>query len=58
MAMDNITSNNNANFYWWFGVVEDRNDPLRLGRGRVRIIGYHTEILQALLVLDGLRLVQ
>lgn len=41
--MDNITSNNNANFYWWFGVVEDRNDPLRLGRCRVRIIGYHTE---------------
>jgi predicted chitinase len=43
MAMDNITSNNNANFYWWFGVVEDRDDPLRLGRCRVRIIGYHTE---------------
>lgn len=43
MAMDNITSNNNPNFYWWFGVVEDRNDPLRLGRCRVRIIGYHTE---------------
>jgi predicted chitinase len=43
MAMDNITSNNNANFYWWFGVVEDRNDPLRLGRCRVRIIGYHSE---------------
>lgn len=43
MTMDNITSNNNANFYWWFGVVEDRNDPLRLGRCRVRIIGYHTE---------------
>lgn len=41
--MDNITSNNNANFYWWFGVVEDRNDPLRLGRCRIRIIGYHTE---------------
>ncbi len=41
--MDNITSNNNANFYWWFGVVEDRDDPLRLGRCRVRIIGYHTE---------------
>ena len=41
--MDNITSNNNANFYWWFGVVEDRDDPLRLGRCRVRIIGYHTD---------------
>jgi len=43
MPMDNITSNNNSNFFWWFGVVEDRNDPLRLGRCRVRIIGYHTE---------------
>lgn len=40
--MDNITSNNNPNFYWWFGAVEDRNDPLRLGRCRVRIVGYHT----------------
>lgn len=27
---------------WWQGVVEDRNDPLFLGRCRVRIIGYHT----------------
>lgn len=46
--MDNITSNNNANFYWWFGVVEDRDDPLRMGRCRIRILGYHnddTEIL-------------
>lgn len=43
MTMDNITSNNNPNFYWWFGLVEDRNDPLRLGRCRVRIIAYHTD---------------
>jgi len=43
MTMDNITSNNNANFYWWFGVVEDRDDPLRLGRCRTRILGYHTD---------------
>ena len=28
-------------FVWWFGVVEDRNDPLFLGRCRVRILGYH-----------------
>lgn len=41
--MNNFTSNNNANFYWWFGVVEDRNDPLRLGRCRIRILGYHTD---------------
>jgi hypothetical protein len=29
-------------FFWWIGVVEDRDDPLRLGRARVRIFGYHT----------------
>jgi len=28
-------------FCWWQGVVEDRNDPSKLGRVRVRIIGYH-----------------
>lgn len=30
-------------FYWWIGVVEDRQDPLELGRARVRIFGYHHE---------------
>lgn len=30
-------------FVWWFGVVEDTNDPLKLGRVRVRIFGYHPE---------------
>lgn len=30
-------------FVWWFGVVEDIDDPLKLGRVRVRIFGYHTE---------------
>lgn len=29
------------NFVWWMGVVEDRKDPSRLGRCRVRIFGYH-----------------
>ena len=28
-------------FVWWTGVVEDRQDPLKLGRCRVRIIGWH-----------------
>ena len=28
---------------WWVGVVENRNDPERLGRCKVRIFGYHTE---------------
>jgi hypothetical protein len=30
-------------FVWWFGVVEDRNDPKALGRVRCRVYGYHTE---------------
>jgi hypothetical protein len=30
-------------FVWWQGVVEDRHDPLYLGRCRVRILGWHTE---------------
>jgi hypothetical protein len=34
------------NFIWWIGVVEDRVDPLNLGRCRVRIFGTHTENLQ------------
>lgn len=29
------------NFIWWIGVVEDIDDPLTLGRCRVRIYGYH-----------------
>ena len=33
------------NFVWWIGVVEDRDDPLKLGRCRVRIFGSHTEDL-------------
>lgn len=28
-------------FVWFTGVVEDRQDPLKLGRVRVRIIGWH-----------------
>jgi len=30
-------------FYWWIGVVEDREDPEKLGRCRVRILGYHLD---------------
>jgi len=30
-------------FIWWVGVVENRFDPLYLGRCRVRIVGWHTE---------------
>ena len=30
-------------FTWWQGVVEDRHDPLYLGRCKVRILGWHSE---------------
>lgn len=30
-------------FVWWIGVVEDRIDPLGIGRCRVRIKGWHTD---------------
>lgn len=34
-------------FYWWVGVVENnKDDPLGLGRCKVRIFGWHTENLQ------------
>ena len=26
-----------------YGIVEDRNDPLKIGRVRVRVHGYHTD---------------
>ena len=38
--MDTIDT---VQFIWWQGVVEDRNDPLQLGRCRVRILGWHPE---------------
>lgn len=39
----NFFTNGDTNFYWFFGVVEDRYDPMKLGRCRVRILGYHTD---------------
>ena len=32
-------------FVWFQGVVEDRIDPLQLGRVRVRCLGFHSENL-------------
>lgn len=29
-------------FIWWTGAVEDRRDPLKLGRCRVRCLGWHS----------------
>lgn len=34
---------NAAGFHWFVGVVEDRFDPLKAGRIRVRVYGYHTD---------------
>ncbi len=30
-------------FKWFFGVIEDRNDPLKLGRVRARFFGVHSD---------------
>jgi len=30
-------------FIWFMGVVEDRHDPMKLGRCRVRCLGFHTQ---------------
>jgi len=39
-------------FNWWIGVVESRNDPLKMGRCQVRIFGYHTENKQLIPTAD------
>jgi hypothetical protein len=31
------------NFIWWVGVIENRMDPLGLGRCQVRIFGWHDD---------------
>jgi hypothetical protein len=35
-------------FIWWMGVVENRQDPLHLGRCQVRIHGWHNEDLNSI----------
>jgi len=42
MKMNNAYLGMNG-FVWWIGVVEDRIDPLKMGRCRIRIFGWHTE---------------
>jgi hypothetical protein len=39
-------------FNWWVGVVENRMDPLQLGRCQIRIFGHHTENKQLLPTAD------
>ena len=30
-------------FVWWIGVVENRKDPLNVGRCQIRVFGWHTD---------------
>ena len=39
-------------FQWFVGVVDDRQDPQKLGRVRVRCLGYHTEVHEDLKTAD------
>ena len=32
-----------SGFIWFIGIVEDRQDPLKMGRCRVRCVGWHSE---------------
>lgn len=40
--MIKLKADNIFELYWFFGKVEDRNDPMELGRLRVRVYGMHT----------------
>lgn len=33
-------------FFWWFGVVEDRDDPQKLGRVKVRVHNFHGDKIE------------
>jgi hypothetical protein len=47
-----MTNRNNflgvTSFIWWVGAVENRADPLGMGRCQVRIFGWHTDDITAL----------
>lgn len=51
MAIDGIINEQNTNFvgkdgfYWWVGEVEDNEDPLNVGRVKVRVLNYYTNPL-------------
>ena len=40
---DHVDFMGKEGFVWWYGVVEDRKDPLYLGRVKVRCMGFHTD---------------
>ena len=46
--VDGITNENGTSFvgkdgfFWWVGEVEDNEDPMELGRVKVRVLGYYT----------------
>ena len=48
MLIDGIVNEQNTNFagkdgfFWWVGEVEDHEDPLELGRVKVRVLNYYT----------------
>jgi len=50
MADNNFLGFNN--FIWFTGVVEDRNDPHKVGRVRVRCVGIHTHDKEVLPTAD------
>ena len=50
MADNNFLGFNN--FIWFTGVVEDRNDPFKVGRVRVRCVGIHTHDKEVLPTAD------
>ena len=42
MEQSNIFAGMNG-FIWWIGVVENRKDPLNVGRCQIRVFGWHTD---------------
>ena len=50
MSIDGIINEPTVNFvgkdgfYWWVGEVEDNKDPMELGRCKVRVLGYYTNV--------------
>ena len=48
MGVDGIINEQNTNFagkdgfFWWIGEVEDHEDPLEIGRVKVRVMNYYT----------------